>query len=217
LAKFQNKVTSNPLEGINEYLDPYEKGNMNFVEYDELPELITKIRQYPVRELAIGLELLILMFPRPSELRFATWDQFDFDKSVWIRPASIMKKNIPHAIPLSKQSICLLKELKENSGVANLLFPSRKSLSIPISDNTFNMALKRIGYEGKQDPHGFRHIASTRLNKKFSDREQVIESALSHLKKGVKGIYDKGAHYEERIEIMQWWADELDMICNVKG
>ena len=112
LAKFQNKVTSNPFEGINEYLDPYKKGNMKFVSYDELPELIMKIRQYPVREIVIGLELMILLFPRPSELRLATWDQFDFDEAVWIRPASIMKNNIPHAIPLSKQSICLLQELK---------------------------------------------------------------------------------------------------------
>ena len=214
LAKFQNKVTSNPLEGINEYLDPYKKGNMKFVSYDELPELIMKIRQYPVREIVIGLELMILMFPRPSELRLATWDQFDFDEAVWIRPASIMKNNIPHAIPLSKQSICLLQELKENSGVSNLLFPGRNSFSKPISDNTFNTALKRLGYDGKQDPHGFRHIASSQFNKKFSGVPQVVESALSHLKKGGKGIYDKEAHYEERIEMMQWWADEIDKITN---
>jgi integrase len=217
LAKFQNRVTSNPLDRINEYLDPYKKGNMNFVTYDELPELIFKIRQYPVREIAIGLELLILMFPRPSELRFATWDQFDFNKAIWVRPASIMKNNISHAIPLSKQAICLLQELKENSDISNLLFPGRNSFTKPISDNTFNMALKRLGYEGKQDPHGFRHIASTQLNKKFSEKPQVVESTLSHLKKGVKGIYDKEAHYEERIGMMQWWADELDMICNLKS
>jgi len=216
LAKFQNKVTSNPFEGINEYLDPYKKGNMKFVSYDELPELIMKIRQYPVREIVIGLELMILLFPRPSELRLATWDQFDFDEAVWIRPASIMKNNIPHAIPLSKQSICLLQELKENSGVSNLLFLGRNSFSKPISDNTFNTALKRLGYDGKQDPHGFRHIASSQFNKKFSGVPQVVESALSHLKKGVKGIYDKEAHYEERIEMMQWWADEIDTITSKK-
>ena len=127
-----------------------------------------------------------------------------------------MKNNIPHAIPLSKQSICLLQELKENSGVSNLLFPGRNSFSKPISDNTFNTALKRLGYDGKQDPHGFRHIASSQFNKKFSGVPQVVESALSHLKKGVKGIYDKEAHYEERIEMMQWWADEIDNITSKK-
>ena len=81
---------------------------------------------------------------------------------------------------------------------------------------TFTSALKRMGYTGKQNPHGFRHIASTFLNDIFSDKEQVIESALSHQKAGVKGAYDKGAHLRERVDVMQFWADHLDSICGVR-
>ena len=95
-----------------------------------------------------------------------------------------MKNGIAHAVPLPKQAIVLLKELQLYKTESNLLFPSRGSLTKPISDNTFNMALNRMGYKGRQNPHGFRHIASTALNNRFSDKEQVIETCLAHMKKG---------------------------------
>ncbi|MDO7245759.1 tyrosine-type recombinase/integrase [Acinetobacter pittii] len=213
-AKFQEKIKFNPLEGITKHLDKNQGGNMKFVDIDEFPALIRAIRSYPKRDKAIGLELFALLFPRPVELRYATWDQFDLDKAVWIKPAVIMKKDIPHAVPLPRQAIVLLKELLTYKTESNFLFPGRGSLSEPVSDNTFNTALNRLGYKDRQNPHGFRHIASTQLNNRFSDKEQVVEATLAHLKKGVKGVYDKGAHFEERIRMMQWWADEIDrLIC----
>lgn len=211
-AKFQEKIKFNPLEGITKHLDKNQGGNMKFVDIDEFPALIRAIRSYPKRDKAIGLELFALLFPRPVELRYATWDQFDLDKAVWIKPAVIMKKDIPHAVPLPRQAIVLLKELLTYKSESNFLFPGRGSLSEPVSDNTFNTALNRLGYKDRQNPHGFRHIASTQLNNRFSDKEQVVEATLAHLKKGVKGVYDKGAHFEERIGMMQWWADEIDRI-----
>lgn len=213
-AKFQEKIVFNPLEGITRHLDKNNGGNMKFVEMNEFPSLIHAIRRYPKRDMAIGLELFALLFPRPVELRYATWEQFDFDKAVWIKPAEIMKKDIAHAVPLPKQAIKLLKELETYRTESNLLFAGRGSLTEPVSDNTFNQALNRLGYQGRQNPHGFRHIASTQLNNKFSDKEQVVEACLAHLKKGVKGVYDKGAHFEERIGMMQWWADEIDRMTN---
>ncbi|WP_075383522.1 tyrosine-type recombinase/integrase [Acinetobacter pittii] len=213
-AKFQEKIKFNPLEGITKHLDKNQGGNMKFVDIDEFPALIRAIRSYPKRDKAIGLELFALLFPRPVELRYATWDQFDLDKAVWIKPAVIMKKDIPHAVPLPRQAIALLKELLTYKTESNFLFPGRGSLSEPVSDNTFNTALNRLGYKDRQNPHGFRHIASSQLNNRFSDKEQVVEATLAHLKKGVKGVYDKGAHFEERIGMMQWWADEIDrLIC----
>jgi len=213
-AKFQEKIKFNPLEGITKHLDKNQGGNMKFVDIDEFPALIRAIRSYPKRDKAIGLELFALLFPRPVELRYATWDQFDLDKAVWIKPAVIMKKDIPHAVPLPQQAIVLLKELLTYKTESNFLFPGRGSLSEPVSDNTFNTALNRLGYKDRQNPHGFRHIASTQLNNRFSDKEQVVEATLAHLKKGVKGVYDKGAHFEERVVMMQWWADEIDkLIC----
>nr|WP_205683428.1 tyrosine-type recombinase/integrase [Acinetobacter sp. SA01] len=208
-AKFHGRVPYNPIEGMTKHLDKHRGGNMKYVEYEELPTLLKAIRGYPKRSLAIGLELFVLLFPRPVELRFATWGQFDLEKGVWVKPAEIMKMGISHGVPLPHQAITLLRELATYR-TGDLLFPSRDSLLKPISDNTFNMALNRLGYKDRQNPHGFRHIASTQLNNKFSDKPQVVEACLAHMKKGVKGVYDKGAHFEERIMMMQWWADELD-------
>jgi integrase len=215
-AKFKEKINFNPVEGMTKHLDKKDGGNIKSVAIDELPELIAIIRNHPQRELAIGLELMALLFPRPVELRFATWNQFDLDRKIWIKPAKIMKKRITHVVPLSKQAITLLKELEQYQTGSDLLFAGRNSLSKPISDNTFNMALNRMGYKGRQSPHGFRHIASTALNNKFSGKAQVIEACLAHKKKGEKGTYDKATHLEERVEIMQWWADYIDGIvkCN---
>ena len=211
-AKFQAKINSNPIDGITKHLDKNDGGSMKFVEIDELPQLIIDIRNHHQRKLAIGLELMILLFPRPVELRFATWGQFNFEKAIWIKPAEIMKKGIVHAVPLPIQAITLLKELEDYKTESDLLFAGRNSLSEPISDNTFNMALNRMGYKSRQNPHGFRHIASTALNNKFSHKEQVVEACLAHMKKGIKCIYDKGSHLEERVEMMQWWADYIDAL-----
>lgn len=151
---------------------------MDFVELHELPDLIRAIRSYKNRALAIGLELFVLLLCRPGELRLATWQQFDFKRMVWEKPASNTKTKNAHAVPLSKQAIKLLNELKQLELPSNYLFPGRYSMDTPISDGTFNKALKKLGYAGRQDPHGFRHIASTALNNAYSDKSQVIESAL---------------------------------------
>lgn len=211
LAKFKGKMYTNPFDGMTSFLDKNKnKKNMKSVEKDELPQLIIDIRNHHQRKLAIGLELLALLFPRPVELRFATWDQFDFDRAIWSKPAEIMKKRIAHVVPLPRQAITLLKELEQYRTESNLLFAGRNSLSKPISDSTFNMALNRMGYKDRQNPHGFRHIASTALNNQFSGKAQVIEACLAHKKKGEKATYDKATHLEERVEVMQWWADHID-------
>lgn len=210
LAKFKNKIESNPLDGMTEFLNKGDRGNMKHVELDQVGRLIKAIRQHPSRPVAIGLELLALLFPRPSELREAVWGDFNLDQAEWIKPAEKTKTGIVHAVPLPQQAVELLRELYTYKTESDYLFPSRDSLEKPISNMTFNVALNRLGYQGRQNPHGFRHIASTALNNKFSDKSQVIEACLGHIKKGVKGKYDKAQHFDERIEIMQWWADELD-------
>ena len=94
------------------------------------------------------------------------------------------------------------------------LFPSRSSKNKPKSDTVFIEALKRLGYGEKQNPHGFRHIASTTLNNQFSDKPQVVEACLAHTKNGVKGTYDKATHLDERKVMMQWYADHLEELAN---
>lgn len=217
LAKFKGYIQSNPIDGILKYLDTASKGNMKHVSIEEVPELLKSIRSYPSRNIAIALELHLLLFPRPQELRYSKWQDFDFDKKIWIKPAETMKCGIKHVVPLPKQAIELLLELRKTRSVSDLLFPSRDSLLKPISDATLNKALKYQGYLGRQSAQGFRHIASTALNNQFSDKEQVIEACLAHKKQGVKAVYDKSTHLEERVYIMQWWADYISGLIKEKN
>lgn len=218
LAKFHGQIESNPLDGILKYLDKGSKGNMKHVSLQELPELVQSIRGYRNSHTAIALELLVILFPRPQELRYAKWQDFDFEKKIWIKPAETMKCGITHVVPLPKQAIELLFKLKEIRTVSDFLFPSRDSLIQPMSEATLNNALKNLGYRGRQSPHGFRHIASTALNNQFSDKEQVIEACLAHKKHGVKAVYDKSTHLDERIDVMQWWADYVNNVTdNIKA
>lgn len=202
----------NPCVDVGKHIPNKARGNLKFIEPHKLGQLVLDIRSYSSRNIGIGLELLVLLFPRPQELRLATWSQFDLERRVWVKPPEVMKGGQAHAVPLSTQAIKLLLELQPYSRGSDLLFPSRSDLTKTISDMTFNKALALLGYKGKQDPHGLRHLASTILNTKFSDKSQVIESALAHQKKGVKSVYDKSEHFEERVELMQQWADLVDDI-----
>lgn len=216
-AKFRGQISSNPLDGIHKYLDKGSKGNMKHVKITELPNVVRSIRNYSNKHTAIALELLVLLFPRPQELRYAKWEDFDFKNKLWIKPAHTMKCGIRHVVPLSNQSIDLLLKLKEIRTPSGYLFCSRDSLTQPMSEATLNNALKNLGYRGKQSPHGFRHVASTALNNKFAKLEQVIESALAHKKRGVKADYDKATHLEDRIFIMQWWANYVTKMVDHVG
>lgn len=153
---------------------------------------------------------MLLLFPRSGELRLAEWKHFDLDKRIWIKPAELTKTRKIHKVPLSEQAVKLIYRLKQIQRESDYLFPGRGTRTKPLSDGAFNKALASLGYRGKQDPHGFRHLASTALNEALSSKLQVIEAALAHVKKGTKGIYDNAEHFEERIELMQWWSDYIN-------
>lgn len=213
LAKVTGRIDYNPLEGLHKFLQTAKAENMKHVSESELPALLRAIRNYPTRDVSIGLQLLSMLFPRPSELRTALWDEFDLKTGLWTIPAERMKKRKTQVIPLSEQAINLLKELKYLSGESPYLFPSRSNKHQPKSDTVFIMALRRLGYDGRQSPHGFRHIASTTLREKGFNRDHV-ESALAHVVGGVEGVYNKAAYLEDRIPMMQWWADYLDNLAD---
>lgn len=215
LAKVTGRINYNPLEGIHKFLETAKAQNMAHVDVKELPALLRAIRNYSARDVSIGLQLLSMLFPRPSELREAVWSEFDLSARLWTIPAERMKRRREHVIPLPDQAITLLKELQQYSAASPYLFPSRKrnSKSPVLSDMTFTQALRRLGYEGRQTPHGFRHIASTLLNGKGFN-ENHIEAALSHVKEGVAGVYNKAAYLEDRKAMMQWYADHLDNLAD---
>ena len=212
-AKVTGRIDYNPLEGLHKFLEQGDKKNMAHVDEKELPQLLRAIDNYPTPDMRIGLKLLAMLFCRPSELREATWAEFDLDNAVWNIPEQRMKKRREHIIPLPSQSVRLLQELKTLSSHSDYLFPSRSNNHKPKSDTVFIMALRRLGYEARQTPHGFRHIASTLLNNKGFD-ERHIEAALAHVKDGVAGVYNKAQYLQDRKYIMQWYADHLEQLAN---
>ena len=154
-----------------------------------------------------------LVFVRPGELRHAEWKEFDFEKAEWVIPAEKMKMHRPHRVPLSRQALSILKELKALTGECRWLFPSACSVLRPMSENTLNAALRRLGYESDEmTAHGFRALAATRLNEMGRWHSDAIERQLAHQEpNAVRRAYTHGAEYwSERIVMMQAWADYLD-------
>lgn len=158
-----------------------------------------------------ALDLAPLVFVRPSELRGAEWSEFDLEGGEWRIPAARMKMRREHVAPLSKQAIRIVKGLQQVTGCGRLLFPSLRSSDRPISDNTLNAALRRLGF-GKDEMtgHGFRTMASTRLNE-LGFPPEVIELQLAHRDQNkVRDAYNRALRMPERRKMMQAWADYLD-------
>lgn len=214
LARVTGRAVNNPLEGVHKFLSSGKAENYAHVSPDELPGLLRAIRSYPhAKDVQLGLRLLTLMAVRPSELREAQWVEFDFDKRLWTVPVERKgrKKGREHLVPLCTQAVEALIELRQLTGAYPLLFPGRSDRTKPRSDTVFLMALRRLGYEGRQTGHGFRHIASTILNEHGYPADH-IEAQLSHKAQGVRGIYNKAQYLEQRTQMMQWYADHLDSL-----
>jgi integrase len=160
-----------------------------------------------------ALRLAPLVFVRPGELRHAEWKEFDFDKAEWVIPAEKMKMRRPHRVPLSRQAIAILEDLRAITGELRWLFPSVRSVMRPISENTLNAALRRLGYgSDSMSAHGFRAMAATRLNEMGRWNADAIERQLAHQEpNAVLHAYTHGAEYWfERVAMMQAWAEYLD-------
>ena len=213
LARVTGRATHNPLEGLQKFLQTKPSENYAHVPVNELPPLLRAIRAYPSAiDVRIGLHLLSMLACRPSELREAQWDEFDLDKALWTIPAERMKRRREHLVPLPHQAVESLRDLYHLTGDYPLLFPGRSDTTKPHSNTVFLMALRRLGYEGRQTGHGFRHIASTILNEHGFD-ENHIEAQLSHIKEGVAGVYNKAQYLVQRATMMQWYADYQDTLA----
>lgn len=212
LARVTGRIQYNPVEGLHKYLTTKPAESFAHVSASELPALLRAIRSYATHDVSIGLQLLSMLACRPSELREARWSEFDLESALWTVPAERMKRRREHLIPLPRQAVDLLRQLQFFTGYGPLLFPSKSSMAKPRSDTVFLMALRRLGYEGRQTGHGFRHIASTLLNEHGFD-ENHIEAQLSHVKEGVAGVYNKAQYLSQRREMMQWYADYLDKLA----
>ena len=159
-----------------------------------------------------GFQFLILTFVRSGEVRGAKWDEIDFKKAQWRIPAERMKMKEQHIVPLSTQSVVLLKKIREVTGhsYSGYVFPSFQNPRKTISENTFLKAIDIMGYKSKTTAHGFRAVASTILNEN-GFRPDVIERQLAHAERDqVRAVYNHAEYLPERIDMMQWWADYLE-------
>lgn len=204
-----------PSHDLRGALAPHKPGKMPAVKPDELPALLRAIdgyRNIGDTQTELALKLLALTFVRPSELYLAVWSEFDLDgnEPTFTIPASRMKARTEHAVPLARQTVAILRELRDLTGSDELVLPGKRD-GKTISDGTLNKALARLGYKGRQTAHGFRAVASTILNGESPFRPDVIESQLAHKDKDkIRAAYNRAEYMKERRELMQWWADRLD-------
>lgn len=178
-------------------------------------ELLRAIDGYtgePVTRAA--LRLLPLVFTRPGEVRLAEWAEFDLDSATWVIPGRRMKMGTDHIVPLSTQAVAILREIHTLTGRRSLAFPSLRSRDRPISENTINAALRRLGYAKEtMTGHGFRASARTMLDEVLGIRIDLIEHQLAHSVRDPLGrAYNRTAHLAARREMMQQWADYLDRL-----
>jgi integrase len=162
-------------------------------------------------ETKAALNLLAHVFVRPGELRFAEWQDFDFDKALWTIPAHKTKMRRPHSIPLSSQALGILRTIRHDVSYSRYLFPSLRSIAKPMSENTINAALRRMGYaQDEMTGHGFRAMAATLLNEMGLWNPDAIERQLAHCDNNtVRRAYTRGEYWDERVRMMQHWSDHL--------
>lgn len=158
-----------------------------------------------------ALKLAPLVFVRPGELRHAEWTEIDLDAAQWRIPAGKMKMGEEHVVPLSKQAVAILRELRPFSGTSRYVFPSERSRQRPMSDGTVNAALRCMGFDkDTMTAHGFRAMASTRLNE-MGWAPDIIERQLAHSERNrVRAAYNRALYLTERKKMMQAWAEYLD-------
>ena len=190
---------------------------------DHIPQLLAKIETYEGElNTRLGLKMLVLTFVRTNELIGAEWTEFDIEDAMWTIPGARMKKVrgkakvhvdcCDHLVPLARQTIAILQELRGLNGESRYLFAGRNARTC-MSNNTLLFALYRMGYRRRMSGHGFRAIASTILNEESSFTSDVIERQLAHQERNsTRAAYNRAEHVRQRREMMQWYADFLDQL-----
>ncbi|MDR6512493.1 integrase [Novosphingobium capsulatum] len=209
-------AASDPTRDLRGALTSHKaKHHAAILEPKKAGELLRAIDGYdghPVTRYA--LQLAALVFVRPGELRHAEWSEIDADAKVWRIPAAKMKARVEHVVPLSRQALGVLAQARALTGDGQYVFPSIRTHLRPMSENTVNAALRRLGYSNNEmTGHGFRAMASTLLNESGKWSPDAIERALAHKDKdAVRAAYHRGQHWQERVDMAQWWADHLDTL-----
>jgi integrase len=162
--------------------------------------------------LVAALKIQALCFARPGETRSMEWSELDLEKAIWTIPASKAKMRREHHVPLSRQAVEIIAEIRELDAGGSYVFPSMMSGKKLLSENSMNSALRRMGIGGHEHTaHGFRSSASSILNESGMFKSDAIEAQLAHLDGSkVRRIYNRATYWDERVCMLQWWADMLD-------
>lgn len=212
-AVIHERIPTNPMLDLvpSEILQPRQVQHRAAMSDKELPEFLAKLAAYDGDPHTVhALRLLILTATRPGETRGARWAEFDLDTAMWIIPPERMKMRTEHRVPLSTQALDVLRTMQALSGGRELVFPSPYYPSKPLSENTFNSALARMGYKNTATAHGFRAMFSTIANE-CGWNPDVIERQLAHKEANeIRAAYHRSTYLKDRDKLMQWWGDYLD-------
>lgn len=202
--------------GLETALKKYKKGHFASIDIDELPKFLLALHNHKARlyhQTYLAIRLLFLTFVRTSELIEARWTEIDFEQAMWTIPAERMKMRSPHLVPLSRQALEILVELKELTGHSEHVFPSLPRPRKPMSKGTILVALKRMGYCNRMTGHGFRTLALGILKEKLGFTHEIADRQLAHVpKSSTDRAYDRAKFLAQRVDMMQRYADYLDTV-----
>lgn len=208
------RATINPASGMRNVVQKLPVEHRKHLPAEELPHFLALLDANNRDSIitTIALRMLLLTFVRSGELRGAKWAEFDFAKSLWNIPSERMKMKSPHVVPLSKQVLALIEQLRPISGHREHLFPNAHNPRDCMSENAMGYCMNRMGYHGKASPHGFRGTASTILNEQ-GYRSEIIECQLAHQERDqVRRAYNHAKYLDDRRKMMQDWADYIDKV-----
>ncbi|MDD2730244.1 integrase arm-type DNA-binding domain-containing protein [Malikia sp.] len=214
-AVTHERIEANPMLDLMpaEILKPRQLRHRAAMPDKELPDFLPRLDTYDGDPgTVLALRLLMLTATRPGEVRGARWAEFDLEGALWTIPPERMKMKVEHRVPLSRQALEVLKAAQALSAGRDLVFPSPyyQGKDQPLSENTFNSAIARMGYKGTATAHGFRALFSTVANE-CGMNPDVIERQLAHKEKNeIRAAYHRSQYMQDRTRLMQWWADYLD-------
>ncbi|EIV5841402.1 MULTISPECIES: tyrosine-type recombinase/integrase [Klebsiella] len=207
----------NPAPDLATALATPKKTHFPFLTAEELPHFLKDLAGYTGSIITkTATQIIMLTAVRTQELRFARWEDINFEKRLWEIPAEVMKMKRPHIVPMSDQVIALFESLKPITGLYPLVFIGRNDRTKPISKESINQVIELLGYKGRLTGHGFRHTMSTILHEEGFN-SAWIETQLAHVdKNAIRGAYNHAQYLEGRQQMMQWYSDYIDSLSRNK-
>mgnify|MGYP004506176587 FL=1 len=207
----------NPAPDLATALATPKKTHFPFLTAEELPHFLKDLAGYTGSIITkTATQIIMLTGVRTQELRFARWEDINFEKRLWEIPAEVMKMKRPHIVPMSDQVMALFESLKPITGLYPLVFIGRNDRTKPISKESINQVIELLGYKGRLTGHGFRHTMSTILHEEGFN-SAWIETQLAHVdKNAIRGAYNHAQYLEGRQQMMQWYSDYIDSLSRNK-